>query len=158
MEKIRLSRNEAGIGSWQHGGSTVISKRKWSARWPVKDCSIAEVAKSYDLVPQTVRGFRSRNVEKTTRSPWMPRRALSSRRRTAGIQRLPRHLRAPKGPRRPATTGYQHLPGTRPTPACGPWAWKPPGDGRKSASQSPPRTWSRARTWPSGISRPMSLG
>ena len=37
VEKIRISRGEAGIDSWQYRDSTVSSKRKWlGMRWPTK--------------------------------------------------------------------------------------------------------------------------
>ena len=54
VEKIRISISEVESAHGSTRGSLVRSRGKWSARWPVKDRTVAEVAKSYDLVPQTV--------------------------------------------------------------------------------------------------------
>ena len=54
VEKICISGSEVGSAHGSTRGSLVRSRGKWSARWPVKDRTVAEVAKSYDLVPQTV--------------------------------------------------------------------------------------------------------
>ena len=54
VEKFCISGSEVGSAHGSTRGSVVCSRSKWSARWPVKDRTVAEVAKSYDLVPQTV--------------------------------------------------------------------------------------------------------